>query len=460
MAKISEMTQLSPTMAEGLMVKWLKQVGDKLSPGDIIAEVETDKAVMEMEAYDNGVLLAIIAKEGTKVKVGLPVAIVGKAGEDVTNLIAEANAKLAAGAASAPAPVAEKKAEPVEVKSPLPPAKALGDESRRVEAKGGDEADTAIPVSSTPTPKPPFPKGGRGDSRTGGRLLASPLAKSLALDKGIDISKVAGTGPEGRITKADILNYIANPKAGNTSSSRSFEVREEKKIEISGMRKVIATRLHDAKNNIPHFYLNLEFDAEPVVKMRAMLNDDLKAAAERKKEKADTVSINDFIVKACSIALARVPEANSSWRGDHILEHGRIDIGIAVSVEGGLITPYVRNADRLSLIEVHSEIKVLAEKARVRKLKPEEFTDGTFTISNLGMFGITSFSAIINEPEAALMAVGGLVEKAIVRNGAIVAGKTITVTLSCDHRVVDGAVGARFLSEFKEIIEHPYTIIR
>ena len=460
MAKISEMTQLSPTMAEGLMVKWLKQVGDKLSPGDIIAEVETDKAVMEMEAYDNGVLLAIIAKEGTKVKVGLPVAIVGKAGEDVTNLIAEANAKLAAGAASAPAPVAEKKAEPVEVKSPLPPAKALGDESRRVEAKGGDEADTAIPVSSTPTPKPPFAKGGRGDSRTGGRLLASPLAKSLALDKGIDISKVAGTGPEGRITKADILNYIANPKAGNTSSSRSFEVREEKKIEISGMRKVIATRLHDAKNNIPHFYLNLEFDAEPVVKMRAMLNDDLKAAAERKKEKADTVSINDFIVKACSIALARVPEANSSWRGDHILEHGRIDIGIAVSVEGGLITPYVRNADRLSLIEVHSEIKVLAEKARVRKLKPEEFSDGTFTISNLGMFGITSFSAIINEPEAALMAVGGLVEKAIVRNGAIVAGKTITVTLSCDHRVVDGAVGARFLSEFKEIIEHPYTIIR
>ena len=226
------------------------------------------------------------------------------------------------------------------------------------------------------------------------------------------------------------------------------------------MRKVIATRLHDAKNNIPHFYLNLEFDAEPVVKMRAMLNDDLKAAAERKKEKADTVSINDFIVKACSIALARVPEANSSWRGDHILEHGRIDIGIAVSVEGGLITPYVRNADRLSLIEVHSEIKVLAEKARVRKLKPEEFSDGTFTISNLGMFGITSFSAIINEPEAALMAVGGLVEKAIVRNGAIVAGKTITVTLSCDHRVVDGAVGARFLSEFKEIIEHPYTIIR
>ena len=460
MAKISEMTQLSPTMAEGLMVKWLKQVGDKLSPGDIIAEVETDKAVMEMEAYDNGVLLAIIAKEGTKVKVGLPVAIVGKAGEDVTNLIAEANAKLAAGAASAPAPVAEKKAEPVEVKSPLPPAKALGDESRRVEAKGGDEADTAIPVSSTPTPKPPFAKGGRGDSRTGGRLLASPLAKSLALDKGIDISKVAGTGPEGRITKADILNYIANPKAGNTSSSRSFEVREEKKIEISGMIKVIATRLHDAKNNIPHFYLNLEFDAEPVVKMRAMLNDDLKAAAERKKEKADTVSINDFIVKACSIALARVPEANSSWRGDHILEHGRIDIGIAVSVEGGLITPYVRNADRLSLIEVHSEIKVLAEKARVRKLKPEEFSDGTFTISNLGMFGITSFSAIINEPEAALMAVGGLVEKAIVRNGAIVAGKTITVTLSCDHRVVDGAVGARFLSEFKEIIEHPYTIIR
>lgn len=446
MAKISEMTQLSPTMAEGLMVKWLKQVGDKLSPGDIIAEVETDKAVMEMEAYDSGVLLAIIAKEGTKVKVGLPVAIVGKAGEDVTNLIAEANAKLAAGASATPTSVVEKKADPVPVKKEATPTPVV-------------VAPTQVVAPTTPAPirQEEFQK---SPARNGGRLLASPLAKSLALDKGIDITKVNGTGPEGRITKADILNYIANPKAGNTGSSRSFEVKGEKKIEISGMRKVIATRLHDAKNNIPHFYLNLEFDAEPVVKMRAMLNDDLKAAAERKKEKADTVSINDFIVKACSIALARVPEANSSWRGDHILEHGRIDIGIAVSVEGGLITPYVRNADRLSLIEVHSEIKTLAEKARVRKLKPEEFTDGTFTISNLGMFGITHFSAIINEPEAALMAVGGLVEKAIVRNGAIVPGKTITVTLSCDHRVVDGAVGARFLGEFKDIIEHPYTIIR
>ncbi|NUM41996.1 MAG: 2-oxo acid dehydrogenase subunit E2, partial [Leptospiraceae bacterium] len=205
--------------------------------------------------------------------------------------------------------------------------------------------------------------------------------------------------------------------------------------------------------------LNLEFDAEPVFELRKKINSDLKSLAEKKKEEPESVSINDMITKACSIALVKVPEANSSWRGDHILRHGRVDIGIAVSLDGGLITPYVRGADSLSLLEIHHEIKALADKARKRKLKPDEYTDGTFTISNLGMFGISSFSAIINEPEGALMAVGSLVEKPVVKNGTIVAGKTITVTLSCDHRVVDGAVGAKFLSEFKDLIEHPHQLL-
>jgi pyruvate dehydrogenase E2 component (dihydrolipoamide acetyltransferase) len=436
MAKISEMTQLSPTMTEGLIVKWLKQVGDKVGPGDIIAEVETDKAVMEMEAYDKGTILSIIANEGTKVKVGLPVAIIGKDGEDISILEQEAKSKLNS------APKAKDVPKPVETPKV--------EEPKKIEVKL-EEKPTVV-ISKTETPKL--------EKRTDGRVHASPLAKSIALAKGIDITKVVGSGPEGRITKTDVLNFISNPVSNNFTSSFSVPNKPERKIEITGMRKVIATRLHDAKNNIPHFYLNLEFDAEPLVKMRELLNKDLKSLAERKNEKPDLVSINDFIIKACSIALVRIPEVNSSWREDHILEHGRVDIGIAVSVDGGLITPYVRNADKLSLVEVHSEIKSLAEKARNRKLKPTEFTDGTFTISNLGMFGITSFSAIINEPEAALLAVGGLIEKALVKNGSIVSGKTITVTLSCDHRVVDGAIGAKFLGEFKEIVEHPYTIIR
>ena len=439
MAKISEMAQLSPTMTEGTIVKWLKQVGDKIGVGDILAEVETDKAVMEMESYDAGVLLSILIPDGAKVKVGLPVAIIGKAGEDISQLESTAKQKIS----SADSIVVTPKVVEAKVEAP-----------KKVEVQKEKVAEVRA-VIAEPV-KPVLAK------RQDGRILASPLAKSIALSNGIDISKIIGTGPEGRITKQDVLSYTANPSSNTRSASNSKtpEIASEKKIEISGMRKIIATRLHDAKNNIPHFYLNLEFDAEPLVRMREMLNADLKSLAERKKESAEYVSINDFIVKACSIALSRIPEVNSSWRGDHILQHGRVDIGIAVSMDGGLITPYVRSADLLSLVEVHKEIKVLAEKARNRKLKPDEFTDGTFTISNLGMFGITSFSAIINEPEAALMAVGGLIEKAVVRNGSIVAGKTITVTLSCDHRVVDGAVGAKFLGEFKEIIEHPYTIIR
>lgn len=443
MAKVSEMTQLSPTMAEGLIVKWLKKEGDSVSPGDIIAEVETDKAVMEMEAYDKGTLLKIIAIEGTKVKVGLPVAIIGKPDENVDSLFQEASAKLkASSTAAVPEPAAVPK-----IQEPI--------KTVVIENKQDVPPKVQPPIQEIPSKPLSINKPNRED----GRLIASPLAKSIALEKGIDIKNVAGTGPGGRITKQDVLDYIASPaKPSNRQSGAP--VPADKRIEITGMRKTIANRLHDAKNNIPHFYLTLEFDADPLVKMREILNNDLKSLASKRKEEAEPISVNDFITKACSICLRRVPEVNSSWRNDHILEHGRVDIGIAVSIDGGLITPYVRNADQLSLLELHSTIKELASKARNRKLKPEEFMDGTFTISNLGMFGITSFSAIINEPEAALLAVGGLIEKPIVRNGAIVPGKTISVTLSCDHRVVDGAVGARFLGEFRDIIEHPYSIIR
>ncbi|MCC6275584.1 MAG: 2-oxo acid dehydrogenase subunit E2 [Leptospiraceae bacterium] len=437
MAKITEMTQLSPTMSEGLIVKWIKKVGDSIEPGDIIAEVETDKAVMEMEAFDSGTILAIVAEEGKRVKVGLPIAVIGKTGEDGSALAAEAKKKLesVSVATEVPKPVVVSK------KEEAPKPSALEQKPVVTPAVTSPQAAKVVPVS-----------------RTSGRMLASPLAKAIALDKGIDITKVNGSGPDGRILKRDILNFVST---GGSVMSRKPKTssREDQIIEISGMRQVIAKRLHDAKNNIPHFYLNLEFDAEPVFELRKKINSDLKALAEKKKEEPESISINDMITKACSIALVKVPEANSSWRDNHILQHGRIDIGIAVSLDGGLITPYVRGADSLSILEIHNEIKTLADKARKRKLKPEEYTDGTFTISNLGMFGVTNFSAIINEPEGALMAVGALIEKPVVKNGSIVPGKTITVTLSCDHRVVDGAVGARFLSEFKDLIEHPHKLL-
>ncbi|MCE9500235.1 MAG: 2-oxo acid dehydrogenase subunit E2 [Leptospira sp.] len=444
MAKIAEMTQLSPTMLEGLIVKWLKKIGDSVGPGEILAEVETDKAVMEMESYDSGTLLAILAEEGKKIKVGLPIAIIGKSGEDIAKITEEAKAKLNAGSIGTPvAPAPQKN-----------PETATRKEAQKPEV-------TVVAEQQPPSLKPPGTVSNGVSSnapRTTGRLHASPLAKAMALEKGIDIHKVNGSGPEGRITKKDILDFVISP-AAKVSSKKNPPVNEEKMIEITGMRQAIAKRLHDAKNNIPHFYLNLEFDAEPVVEMRKKINADLKALAEKKKETPSSISINDLIVKACSVSLQRVPAVNSSWRGTHILQHGRIDIGIAVSIDGGLITPYVRNADELSVLKIHEDVKSLAERARKRKLKPEEYSDGTFTISNLGMFGITSFSAIINEPEAALMAIGALVEKPIVKDGTIVAGKTITVTLSCDHRVVDGAVGASFLSEFKDIIEHPHWLM-
>ncbi|MDX1959221.1 MAG: pyruvate dehydrogenase complex dihydrolipoamide acetyltransferase [Leptospiraceae bacterium] len=428
MAKIAEMTQLSPTMSEGTIVKWIKLPGDSMEPGEVIAEVETDKAVMEMEAYDKTTLLAIVAENGTKVKVGLPIAIFGKPGEDFSALLAEAKSKLLSSAAVAiPEPPKATESKPVETKPVVV-----------VEQK--KEVVVAPKVEQLSKPN------------RNGRLFASPLAKSIALEKGIDINLVNGTGPEGRVTKQDVLNYIST--GGNIIVSRKSK-KQDNRIELTGMRKVIAERLVSSKQNVPHFYLNLEFDAEPILEMRKSINAQLKLSAEKKKETPVSISVNDFLVKAIAKTLEEYPSVNSSFRGDHILELGSIDIGIAVSLEGGLITPYVRNANEKSILEISTEIKSLAKRARDRKLKPEEYSGGSFTISNLGMFGITSFSAIINEPESCILAVGTVIEKPVIKNGEIKKGSTMTVTLSCDHRVVDGALGAAFLAEFKTIVENP-----
>lgn len=441
MAKISEMTQLSPTMSEGVLVKWLKKKGDSVAIGEILAEVETDKAVMEMEAFDSGVILEILAQEGAKLPVGAPVAIIGKAGEDISPLLSEAKSR---SSASAPAPAAAATA-PIPSPSPNPAPKKTENVGSST-APGPEEEDA-------PPPKESSVSRGLSPSALEGRVKASPLAKRLAQESGIDLSKIRGSGPDGRIIKRDIENGISSFSASGTSPFAGVNIQEEK-LPISGMRKTIASRLVHSKTHQPHFYLDMEIDADALVHLRENFNSDLKESGEEIK-----LSINDFIIRASALALLKVPEVNSSWREDHILKHGRVDVGVAVSIEGGLITPYVRNADKRSVLEIGRTVKELASRARERKLKPEEFSDGTFTVSNLGMFGVNRFAAVINEPEAAILAVGNVVSKPVIKNGNIVPGKTLSVCLSCDHRVVDGAVGAGWLEVFRNFLEHPLRLL-
>ncbi|WP_426487066.1 dihydrolipoamide acetyltransferase family protein [Leptospira interrogans] len=449
MAKIAEMTQLSPTMAEGKIVRWLKQKGDPVSPGEIIAEVETDKAVMEMEAFETGILLEILAPEGTLLPVGAPVAIIGKQGEDVSALVETAKKSIPAKKESS----VTQGQVPTSTQSA---ASTISDANLTTKANDAPSQNTksnGLTTHEERSLKTQIPFGSEDSSirsaRGGRSIKASPLAKNLALQKGVDLGEVIGSGPGGRIIKRDVLAY----QESGSGKKGSFVKRQDRKLELTGMRKTIASRLAHSTSTIPHFYLTLELDATPLDTLRNSYNKDLKLEGSSK------ISLNDLIIKACSLSLKEVPEVNSSWREDHILEHGRIDIGVAVSIEGGLITPYIRNADQKSVSEIGHEIKELASRARERKLKPAEYTDGTFTVSNLGMFGISSFTAVINEPEAAILAVGALVEKPVLKEGSIVVGKTLNVTLSCDHRVVDGATGARFLSSFRDYTEYPLRLL-
>lgn len=432
MAKIAEMTQLSPTMTEGTIVNWLKKVGDTVSPGEILAEVETDKAVMEMEAYDSGTLLAIVANVGSKVAVGLPVAIIGQANEDIRKLLEESIQKVPQSSSNDTKPVLIESSKE-KIKEP-----SKDKEEKQSQAKEEIKLNQENVFSAT------------------GRILASPLAKSIALEKSIDLKKVQGSGPAGRILQKDVLAYFENPNINHKqiSSNSHFEVREDLAKPISGMRKVIAERLTSSKVNLPHFYLNMEIDASAIVSFREKFNIGLKEFSKNDSS-LQKISINDCIVKAVALSLNKHPAVNASWQNDKIIEYGRIDIGIAVSIEDGLITPVLRNTNQMSLIGISQEIKSLAEQAKKRKLKPEQFTNSTFTISNLGMFGISFFTAIINEPESAILAVGAIEDKPVVKNGQVVAGRTMSLTLSCDHRVVDGAEGAKFLGTLKKYLENP-----
>jgi len=405
----------SDTMTEGKVLKWLKNEGEQVDNGDALVEIETDKVDMEVESMASGVLRKVLVPAGETVPVGQMLAIIGKAEEDISSLVS-ANG----GAAAAKAPAAPKEA------AAAPPQAA------------------PQPVAAAPAPQPVA----AAPVAEGGRILASPLARRIAREAGIDLAALQGSGPGGRIIRRDVESATATGAPlrapGPQLVAQGPEFRDEP---LSQMRKTIAQRLAQSLGPVPHFYLTIEVDMKKAKELRESankMNPDLK------------LTYNDIIVKACAVGLTQHPDVNASFTGNAIRYHNRIHLGIAVAIEGGgLITPVVRDCNRKTLQEISTESKDLIARARTRKLKPEEYTGGTFSVSNLGMMGIVEFSAIINPPEGAILAVGSVEEKPVVENGQITIGYRCRMTLSCDHRVVDGAIGARFLQSLQQILENP-----
>jgi pyruvate dehydrogenase E2 component (dihydrolipoamide acetyltransferase) len=419
MDEVVLMPRLSDTMTEGVIAGWNKNVGDTVKKGEVLAEIETDKATMELESYKNGTLLYQGAQKGEKIAVNELLCIIGdKSKVDVNAIVAAAKGDVAVAAPVSDAG-AKEIAEPVSV-------------------------DAGSHVSS---------------SSENGRIKASPLAKRLAAEKGIDIKKVSGSGDGGRIIKSDIDNYTpaaatiakeAAPVAkAATGGGGSEAPRGFKEVPVSQMRKVIAKRLAESKFSAPHFYLTMAIDMDAAVAGRAKMNETSKVK----------ISFNDMVLKACAVALKQHPAVNSSWLGDKIRTNYDINIGVAVAVEDGLLVPVVRAADTKSLSQIGAEVKDFAQKAKDKKLQPSDWEGNTFTISNLGMFGIDEFTAIINPPDACILAVGGISQVPVVKNGAVVPGNVMKVTLSCDHRVVDGATGAAFLQTLKSLLEEPLRML-
>ena len=433
------MPALSPTMTEGKVSRWLKKIGDMVRAGDVIAEIETDKATMEVEAVDEGTVEAILVPEGTEgVKVNAPIARLS--GDD-------------AGASAAPAP----KAETPKAEAPKEAAKA---EPAKVEAL---KAESAPAQAATPATK-----------SDGARIFASPLARRIAEQKGLDLSVVTGSGPHGRIVKADVdaaqpgqAKAPATAPAGAPQAAPAAQPQRQAQsleqygipagsydlIPLDGMRKTVARRMTDSFRDVPHFPLNLDIEIDALLAARAKIN------AMLEKSGGGKVSVNDMVIKAAAIALKQVPEANASYTPEGIAMHHNADISMAVAVPGGLITPIIFKAETKGLSQIAAEAKDLAERARTKKLKPEEFQGGTFSISNLGMFGIKSFASIINEPQGAILSVGAGEKRAVVKGDQLAVATVMSVTLTCDHRVVDGATGARFLAALKPLLEDPINMI-
>lgn len=473
MAQIIGLPKLSPTMEEGVLVRWVKQEGDSVEPGDLVAEVETDKANMDFNLEDEGVLLKLLVQEGDTVKLGAPVAILGDEGEDIAALVEEARAQVEGGAAPAggqevaespgqtqPAPA---QAEAAQAAEPEPKPTPTPTQTPR-------PAQAASPIADAPAPQP-----------SGGRILASPLAKSLALDLGVDLRQVQGTGPGGRIVERDVQSAAAEPASaarpqaaqapaqpaaaeddealGSTAltvmprGSMAVPGPGDEYVDkpVSNMRRTIAERLTAAKRDVPHFRVTSSFEAAPLLSFRKRLNELLGDQGK--------VTINDLLVKGVALALRRVPEVNAAFLGEAIRYYTRVHVGVAVALDRGLITPVVRNADLKGIGVIGAEVRDLVHRAKNRQIKADEIQGSTFTVSNLGMFGVDHFDGIINPPEAAILAVGRIVKQPVVTNDdRITIGQRMNLTLSCDHRVVDGAIGARFLDELVELLERPESL--
>jgi pyruvate dehydrogenase E2 component (dihydrolipoamide acetyltransferase) len=411
MAEIVKMPKLSDTMTEGVVSKWHKKVGDTVKTGDLLADIETDKATMEFESFQDGVLLHIGVEEGKGAPVDSILAILGKAGEDVSALLS--------GGSAAPAEAAS-----VPSSAPAPAAAA-----------------------PAPAPTPVSAPDAQVSAASDGRLKASPLARKLAEEKGIDLRRVQGSGDEGRIVKRDVEHHQPSTSVGSAMAALGTESFTE--VPVSQMRKTIARRLAESKFSAPHFYLTLEVDMEQAMAAREAINQ----VAEVK------VSFNDMVVRAAAAALRKHPAINASWLGDRIRYNQHVHVGVAMAVEDGLLVPVVRHADQKSLSAIASEVKAYSAKAKEKKLQPSDWEGNTFTISNLGMFGIEAFTAIINPPDACILAVGAIRSVPVVKGGQVVPGQVMKLTLSCDHRVVDGASGSAFLQTLKRLLEQPVTLL-
>jgi len=489
MAQIIGLPKLSPTMEEGILVRWVKKEGDKVQPGDLIAEVETDKANMDFNLEDEGVLLKLLVKEGDTVKLGAPVAILGEEGEDVSKLVSEAGAgaKPAAEKPAAEKPAAEK------------PAAARAEPRQAVDTSAAADQPEKTANAAKPSKASSGSEGGaRGgdevpararESAAGGKILASPLAKSLAIELGVDLRQVTGTGPGGRIVERDVKaaaagvaeqayqvadheatavtplpDVLDEPPPADESATRAIEVFKGKfgplalkdtsdeyvDKPLSPARRTIAQRLSQAKREMPHYRLTATIDSGPLGDFRRRLN---QLLGDRGK-----VSFNDLILKGAALALRRVPECNAAFMGDSIRYYTRVHLGFAVALETGLITPIVRNADLKGIGVISAEVRDLVDRAKRRQLKAPEIQGATFTVSNLGMFGIDQFDAIINPPAACILAVGRIQRVPVVENDRIVIGDRLALTLSSDHRAVDGALGARYMDELRDILERPESL--
>jgi pyruvate dehydrogenase E2 component (dihydrolipoamide acetyltransferase) len=436
-----QMPKLSDTMTEGTLIAWKKKKGDKVSAGDVIAEIETDKATMEWESPEDGTLTEIFVEEGGKVNVGEKIAFIGAEGET-----APAEEKKPEPKAKEDKKAAPKKKEQEETEKPAPAEEKEPETAPPQESKKSAEKKAAPPSKQTPEP--------HTESSGAARVKASPLARRLAAEQGVDLSTVKGTGPDGRVTESDVRAASKSKGAAPSSPAPRIPAGEGSRISLSGMRKVIAERLVASKAPVPHFYLNIEIDAGPLMSARA----ELKSAGENSD--SSKITVNDFVLKASVQAAVKVPKANASFDGDAIVQYNDVNLAIAVAIEDGLVTPVIRAAQGKSLREISEAVKDLAHRARHKRMKPEEFQGGTFTVSNLGSYGIDNFSAIINPPQGFILSIGAIVKKAVIDDcDQIVPGQRMSIGMSCDHRVIDGALGAEYLKELRHLLENPTLLL-